>query len=445
MQAPPSGRRPPWLSVLGMVVLSFVLGSAVMFFERPSPVAKFLGDGFMGARSWAERREAASRPATEESPPAVVTQTGKGKPFEGYTLYTCAGGTASGTQAFLIDMKGEVVHKWAVPFSKVWPRPPHIAQPVLDSLVTIFSCHLYPNGDLLAVFHGQEQLTAGYGLAKLDKDSNVLWKYAEHVHHDLDVGEDGTIFAVKHDLAKSMPRGLEHLHLEALLDSLVLLSPEGKELKPPIPIFEALRDSPYAPLFSALEKVEGQNLPAGLNLPRFVNRKQDVLHTNCVQVLTAKQAAKFPQFKAGQVLISMRHLDAIAVLDPDTGKVVWAASGPWQAQHDAQFLDNGHLLLFDNLGLAKRSRVLEYDPQTQAFPWSYAGEGRPFFTSERGMSQRLPNGNTLVVNSEGNEIFEVSAGKEVVWSCSTPSFVCTGRRYSAAEVPFLEGGQRARP
>src|SRR5205814_7879405 len=105
-------------------------------------------------------------------------------------------------------------------------------------------------------------------------------------------------------------------------------------------------------------------------------RKQDALHTNTVQVLTPALAQKFPGWKAGQLLITMRNLDAIAIVDPELRKVVWAARGPWQAPHDAQFLDNGNLLLFDNQGLRKGSRILEYDPRTQAFPWAYAGENR---------------------------------------------------------------------
>ena len=90
--------------------------------------------------------------------------------------------------------------------------------------------------------------------------------------------------------------------------------------------------------------------------------------------------------------------------------------------------------------------MLEYDPQTQAFPWAYPAEdGIAFVTKERGMSQRLPNGNTLIVNSEGHELLEVTADKEIVWSCSFDSFVSTGRRFSPAQITFVKGSPRARP
>jgi len=91
--------------------------------------------------------------------------------------------------------------------------------------------------------------------------------------------------------------------------------------------------------------------------------------------------------------------------------------------------------------------VLEYDPQTQAFPWFYPGpNGKPFFSEIRGLSQRLSNGNTLITNSVAGEVFEVTPGHEVVWSCSCGQVTLyRARRYSQDQLPFLKGAARARP
>src|SRR5262249_42579824 len=187
----------------------------------------------------------------------------------------------------------------------------------------------------------------------------------------------------------------------------------------------------------------------GLTEPGFDKavERRDALHANFVSVLTRKLAPKFPRWSAGQALLSLRNLDAIAILDVDTGKVVWAARRPWKAQHDAQFLDNGRILLFDNRGLPKGSRVLEYDPQTQAFPWSYTEKQEHFYTREQGQCQRLPNGNTLIVISEMGQLLEVTADKDVVWAAAIPrdrGFFTTARRYSPQELHFLKEGTRAR-
>jgi hypothetical protein len=414
-----------------------------MFFEVPP--APVLHKAFVGARAWNVRRQAEVRtPAStsdQEKPLATAVKLDKpGKTFDGFTLYMYASRSATRSQAFLVDMHGQVVHEWAIAFSQVWPEPAHLAFPVRDRLVCFFGSYLYANGDLLVVFQGLENVTNGCGLVKLDKNSNVIWKYAANVHHDVDVAEDGTIYAIRHAVVDEAPLGLEHIPVPFLADYLVALSADGKELRKPIPILEALRDSPYSPLLCVLDR-PGKHAP-GPRVPFLLDEEQrrDVLHTNFVQVLSRKLAPKFPMFKAGQVLFSMRSLDTIAVMDPQQGSVVWAARGPWRAQHDPQFLDNGHLLIFDNLGSPKGSRVLEYDPRSQSFPWSYTGENGlvPFFTNERGMSQRLANGNTLVVNSEGGEVLEVTRGKEAVWSLAVPGIIHTARRYRPEQLRFLK-------
>jgi hypothetical protein len=432
----------------GMTFLGYLLGAAVMFFQLPS--SDFLSKAFLGAHAWNERRQVPPPLPIHEIPRAAIGTIDKpGKTFDGFTLYICGSLELSSTQAFLMNMRGEVVHHWAVPFSEVWPLAPHIHLPIKDNQVGFFDGHLYPNGDLLVVFHTLEKLVNGCGLAKLDKNSNLIWKYDGNIHHQVEVGEDGTIYAIAHKLVDRMPRGLEFIPTPCLVDELVLLSPDGKLLREPISILEALRDSPYAPLLDSLSE-DKRDLPVGLNLIRSLSlihdRRREPLHLNSARLLERRLAARFPNFQAGQVLLSVRNLDALCMLDLQKQTVVWAARGPWLAQHDAQFLDNGHLLILDNLGATRGSRVLEYDPQTQAFPWSYPQGGDPsFLTTERGMCQRLPNGNTLIVDSSEGKLLEVTPERETVWTCSFPYSVNSARRFSREQLPFLTGDVHARP
>jgi hypothetical protein len=300
---------------------------------------------------------------------------------------------------------------------------------------------LYPNGDLLVVYHGWAAVNPlnGFGLAKLDKDSNVIWRYADNIHHDVDVGEDGTIYAIHQHLIDDPVPGFEYLPKASIIDELVILSPDGKKIDE-IPLLEAFRNSPrYAALLGVLERDvhRGVYFPEGGDAGQ---ERRDVLHTNHVEVLPSRLADRFPMFQPGQLLISMRHTDIIAVIDPKTKSVVWAAQGPWHAQHDPRFLNNGHLLIFDNEGLSgSASRVLEYDPQAQSFPWTFSGKlDLPFYTFERGMAQRLDNGNTLIVDTHGRQILEVSAKKELVWRLPTAGDVNFARRYSPEQVSFLD-------
>jgi hypothetical protein len=423
-------------SILGLIGLSFLFGTAVMFFRLPPSV--FLDNAFTGAKAWHERglSQDGSVPHSGGMSREGVLVDKPDKTYDGFTLFT----TTRGARARLIDMRGNVVHQWELPFRRAWPEASHVKNPLADEQIHWFRCHLYPNGDLLAIYHADGDTPYGYGLVKLNKDSKLIWAYSDRVHHDVDVGEDGTIYTLGQKLASKPPPGLDSLPGPLIADSIVALTRDGRE-RETIPILEAFRDSPYAGLLlTALE------LDSNREAPSLLETKGDLVHVNSVKVLMQAVAPRFPQFKAGQLLISLRTSNLIAVVDPHARSVVWAARGVWQSQHDAEFLDNGHLLLFDNYGSSSGSRVIEYDPLTQAIPWFYASEDAiPFRASSRGMKQRLPNGNTLIVDPDNWMLLEVTQGKEIVWQNCCGGIVTGARRYHPDDLSFLKGVSRARP
>jgi Arylsulfotransferase (ASST) len=445
------------LSIVGIAGLGYVSGAAVMFFQLPS--SEFLYQAFTGGKAWHERGKPV---ATPFNPPEIevsegVTVDRPGQTSDGFTLVT----TTQGARATLFDMRGQVIHQWELPFSRAWPSPPHVRDPLRDDLVHWFRCRLFPNGDLLAVYQAENDTPCGYGLVKLDKDSKVLWKYEDRVHHDLDVDERGTIYTLTHRLKDKAPAGLDYLPTPYVADSLLVLSPDG-HMVTSIPIEEALRDSPYEFLLStgiAEQATPKDPARLGSSFEALLQpAKGDLFHANSVKVLTEARWPKCPLFRPGQVLISLRSLNCLAVLDVQKRRVVWAALGPWRIQHDAEFLDNGHLLLFDNHGWDKGCRVIEYDPVTQAIPWIYsAADSDPFHAGFRGMKQGLPNGNILIVDPDSRRLFEVTRGKELVWEffCPLPPVapdqqagtraITGARRYGADELTFLKGVARDRP
>ncbi|HTU88773.1 MAG TPA: arylsulfotransferase family protein [Gemmataceae bacterium] len=438
----------PCLSLLGLASLCYVLGAAVIFFDLPS--ASFLRRAFLGGAAWYEREQDSSTALTRQPTVNLGAIDEPDKTCDGFTLCLCSGGP----RAVLIDMHGKKAYSWEPPFKSIWPELPRLQSgPVDESAVYFNDARIFPNGDLLVLVEGPVSVrnpSNSYGLVKMDKDARILWTYTADCHHAFDLGEDGTIYALSYNFfVRQLPPGLEYLPTPCMTDSVEVISPQGKQVKR-IPLLEAFKDSPFAPLLSSLEKPQlfSDLTPANSPMPAVQDemRRRDVFHTNAVKVLRRESASKFPMFKPGHLLISPRHLDAIAMLDPDSGKVEWATRGPWHAQHDPSFLDNGHILLFDNLGSAKGSRVLEYDPKTQSFPWWYPGDnGTPFYSRIRGVTQRLPNGNTLIVNSDSGEVFEVTPSRDIVWSCSfgRVSLNCA-RRYLAEQLPFLAKDRRAR-
>ena len=74
--------------------------------------------------------------------------------------------------------------------------------------------------------------------------------------------------------------------------------PRDPELSEPIPILEAFRDSPYAPLLGAVVPENNRDLPKGIEQRRILDPVPDglhePLHMNCVRELPRRLAAKYP-------------------------------------------------------------------------------------------------------------------------------------------------------
>ena len=96
--------------------------------------------------------------------------------------------------------------------------------------------------------------------------------------------------------------------------------------------------------------------------------------------------------------------------------------GTWQVNHGHQLLDNGHFLFFNN-GAMGQSTVLEFalDEST----WTATEVFRyvpPQASLVLGDVERLPNGNTLVTDSNSGVIEEISPAGAPVQRFSTGSF-----------------------
>jgi hypothetical protein len=423
------------LIIMATLYLGFVGGAAVYSFRvTPYPL---LHDAFLAADALYKKHFVYETEVTlheflwapARRPEKGVTVYHPGKAFEGVTLVL----STHAQEAALIDMTGRVLHKWALPFSAVWPNPPHIADPVDDGFVYWRAGYVYPNGDLLVIYVGEGDTPYGYGLVKMDKDSRVVWKYAERVHHDLDIGQDGRIYTLIHRINRDGLPGLPGIAPPFIEDFVVVLSPDGEELKR-VSVLGALRDSDYR---------------SALNLSHMGGG--DLLHTNTVELVDRTIARPGLTFAKGQVIVSMRTLTVIAAIDLDSGAVVWAMRGPWRWQHDPDLLADGNILIFDNLGhigTGGSSRLIEFDPLTQEIVWQYTGDDDSvFYSLARARQQRLPNGNTLVTESQGGRLFEVTAAKKVVWEYVNPNragknqelvaWLTGGMRFDVKDLPFL--------
>lgn len=430
------------LSILGLAILSFLAGAAVVEFQL-FPYGAVLERPFQALRANMEKATHDHSPKGSiwwkkvDHDKRGVTKNKKGEAFEGYTAYQTIG-----SKAFLIDMEGNRLHEWEMPFHEAWPDPPHIDDPVEEESIKWSGAHVFPNGDVLANYTANGDTPYGYGLIKLDVDSNIIWKYSDHVHHDFTVGDDGSIWTITHDFrdlsSAPVPTMPDKFRNERILeDFAVKLSPSGEEIRR-IPLTEAVLDSPL-----------------GSKLGKWHNgAKWDLLHANNVEPIPADFARHHDFAEPGQLLLSFRELNTIALVDQESEKVTWFQRGFWVKQHDPDPLPNGNILIFDNLGYngpGGRSRVAEYNPENGEIVWSYTGDKEEkFFTKWGGKQTMLPNQNVLISENLRSRLFEVNRDGEIVWEFFVPmraeeegqSFVPTlsggHRRIGKGELPFIE-------
>ena len=296
----------------GSVSIFFLLGAAVMHFSLPT--SDFLRKAFLEVSQPPEKE----KPVQDDLPEIGIRIDRPAKSFAGFTLFTMTG---SGPNAALVDMKGEVVHRWQLPFREAWPKSPRIKDRLPDTAMHWFACHLFPDGELLAVYHSDGMSPYGCGMVKLDRKSKLLWAYEANVHHEFAVAKNGKIYAVTQKLTDEIPSGVNLPAARYLADTLVVLSPDGEEITK-LPLLEAFRDSKYSLWSTLIDDTYVADAPGTPPRPDIspkspdghedaaktqmttvqasIYKKGDYTHVNSVQLVTAALAQVFPSSRKGR-------------------------------------------------------------------------------------------------------------------------------------------------
>jgi arylsulfotransferase ASST len=294
-----------------------------------------------------------------------------------------------------------------------------------------YHAELSPAGDVLVLGtdpgEGGEvdESAAPRFLARFSWTGERVWKRPLAVHHDLKVTPDGLLLTLLTRLRR-LPQ--VHASLPVRDNRVALLSPEGVEIDS-VSLYDAWSASPGAPPLQEVRPDRGEI---------------DLLHANSVELLPAPPPTR-PRapYAQGDVLVCVRHQDAAVIVDWKARRLRWAwGRGEVSGPHDATLLANGNVLLFDN-GLSRRwSRVVEVDPVPPRIVWQYEAPAREeFFTLTRGSSQRLPDGHTLIVESDRGRAFEVTPRGHVVWEFFNP---LRNRKGERAAIMRMRRVDRAR-
>lgn len=285
--------------------------------------------------------------------------------------------------ALLFDEKGTEVHFWPIDYSKLDPdgRDPEN--------VYLHGIEIFEDGSIVVNFDD------GNALAKISTCGDTVWLINGPFHHVVSKSFDGTIWT----LEKSSDDSKDEFFVQ--------IDPNNGEIIRRI---------------SLIQDVIRPNNAQGIFEIRMKNQEPkpqllaDPFHTNDIEFLDPKIASAFPLFDAGDILISLRNINLVAVIDGHSFATKWWSHGPWHRQHDPDFLSDGTISVFNNNMNYGKSDIVRINPQSGEIIVSIRGsEDLPFYTGIRGKHEVLENGNILITVSQSGRAFEVDPQGKKVW------------------------------
>jgi hypothetical protein len=302
---------------------------------------------------------------------------------------------------WLIDPDGQDAHYWPINYQALDPdgsstQEPHGMKVLEDASVLV-------------------NFDAGQALARLDACGRPIWVKRGVYHHSIDRADDGTFWTWRGDdsayephqyLVNFDPESGEVIQEYSLIEDFIERSPENRQ------IFAVPGGYRYA------------------RGPAANSSEDDLFHPNDIEPLRSEIAAKYPDFRPGDLLVSFRNLHLVAVLDPVDRKIKWWSHGPWRFQHDPDFGEDGRIIVYNNnTGRGGRSDVVAIDPQTRRLDAAYSDGDLRFYSAWAGKLQVLPGGAVLVVVPEEGRVLEATwSGKLIfefnnIWSDGVNGYV----------------------
>jgi hypothetical protein len=349
-------------------------------------------------------------PAVEEH----ISAYEPGSFFPGYTLFCHTyDPPPPGRHAriLLVDMEGRTAHEW---------------NPICAAQL----CELLPDGDLFFSTRDRSSIDDA-GLRRLAPDGTVRWSYHCRIDHDFHVMGGGRLMlhCIADRMVPALGPGLRRCPyiVEIDGDGDLLWEWHGEDHIGELEQLAGLEvPIDWEGRVAGFMDRRGQSDASGAEATKarlIKGWRFDWAHNNNCEVIPANEsAAQDARFAAGNILLSYRSLDIIAIVERGTGDIVWAwGPGELDGQHKPTMLPNGRILVFDNGTARGWSRVIELDPLSGRIVWQYRADPPAEFCSPYiSGADLLPNGNVLICEGGPARIFEVTREGRIVWEFRSP-------------------------
>jgi hypothetical protein len=273
--------------------------------------------------------------------------------------------------AILFDDSGDVIHQWKV------TEDSQANAKRKDTNKYLHGLEVLQDGSMIFSFDG------GDGLYRIDACGSRLWEIKGNFHHSVSSDGASAVWAWRnHDMIKVDINTAEILRTI----NITALDKANSELD----------------LFG-IRQQDGESES---------NWAHDPHHPNDLEPLLPENAAGYPQFNVGDLLISFRSLNLVFVIDPVNLQVKWWRIGQWRRQHDPDWNRDGKLYVYDNNMHHGSSHIVQIDPITMKAHRVVEGSDFNFYSSHMGTLDITPNGSVLVTSPKQGRVFEVSSGGE---------------------------------
>jgi hypothetical protein len=288
----------------------------------------------------------------------------------------------------LYDNTMQLKHEWPISYEIYDPDGPLNGSDMPHGLAVLSDGSLILNFDM------------GDVMTRIDRCGRPIWVESGAYHHSFSTNGDGTFWTW---LGENTP----HAHYQYI----VQFDGESGETLQKIGLVETILPS---------QERESTLFPMRLDFP-FKHfqadphaEEEDLFHPNDVEILSPEMAENFAAFEAGDLLISLRELNMLAVIDSGSHLVKWSRNGPWIAQHDPDFTADGMISVFNNNTRMNRSELLRIDPTTNIVRNPLLGGDADFSSPAMGKHQYLPDGGVLITSpDEGRVMLVTDAGDKI--------------------------------
>ena len=234
----------------------------------------------------------------------LFEKSGDGAYRGGYIVQgTFEFGDDSGHMALLLDNDGTIVNRWELTENVEGPPEP---RPFSNKFP--HGLELFDDGSIIYAFD------VGVSLSKKSYCGKTYWTRHDLYHHSVQKVDETSVYAVTKFVVNQTSRA-DGFQLINVADGAMLKS---------FTVFDILKANPDIDPLGIRQE----------DFPKGSVWTEDPFHTNDIEALPPELSGYYPEFSAGDLLISMRSLNLVMVVSPDDLKIKWFRQGYTRRQHD---------------------------------------------------------------------------------------------------------------